>query len=247
MARVHLTLQGKGGVGKSMMATIIAQYKREKGSRVLCIDTDPVNATFEGFEALNVRRLEIMDRDEINSRSFDTLIEWIASEEADDIVIDNGASSFVPLSSYLISNGVPDMLAEMGHQVIVHIAITGGQAYDDTVNGFSAIVSQYPETARFVVWLNPYWGPVQSSEGVPFENDPEYKAALKAAKGQILGFVVIENMKKDLAGRDFSEMLKEHLLFDEALARESLPIMTRQRLKLVKRGFYDQLDNLPEL
>lgn len=247
MANVHLTLQGKGGVGKSMIAAVIAQYKKEKGSRVVCIDTDPVNATFEGFESLDVKRLEIMDRDEINSRNFDTLIEWIATEPADDFVIDNGASSFVPLSSYLISNGVPDMLADMGHKVIVHIAVTGGQAYEDTVNGFAAIVSQYPESARFVVWLNPYWGPVQSSEGVPFEKDPEYKAALKSARGQVLGFVVIENMKKDLAGRDFGEMLKDHLTFEQALQLESLPIMTRQRLKLVKRGFYEQLDNLPEL
>lgn len=41
MAKVHLTLQGKGGVGKSMMAAILAQYKKNKGSNVLCIDTDP--------------------------------------------------------------------------------------------------------------------------------------------------------------------------------------------------------------
>ncbi|AJE23495.1 MULTISPECIES: nucleotide-binding protein [Azotobacter] len=247
MAKVHLTLQGKGGVGKSMMAAIIAQYKASKGRPVLCIDTDPVNATFEGYESLNVRRLEIMDGDEINSRNFDLLIEWIATEEADDIVIDNGASSFVPLSSYLIGNQVPDMLAEMGHQLIVHIAVTGGQAYEDTVNGFEAIVSQYPQTTLFVIWLNPYWGPVQSSAGIPFEKSPEYKATLKEAKGRIAGFVVVENLKKDTAGRDFGEMLQSHLTFDEALGMESLSIMTRQRLKLVKKGFYDQLDNLPEI
>jgi len=246
MTDIHMTLQGKGGVGKSVKAAIVAQYKKSKGHSVLCIDTDPVNATFEGYRALDVRRLEIMDRDEINSRNFDLLIEWIANEKVDDMVIDNGASSFVPLSSYLLSNLVPDMLSEMGHRLFIHIAITGGQAYEDTVNGFEAIVSQYPASTRFVIWLNPYWGPVQTSEGIPFEKDPAYKAALKVAKGQMVGFVTMENLKKDQAGRDFSEMLQAHRTFDEALQTADLPIMTRQRLKLVKKGLYDQLDNLPE-
>jgi CO dehydrogenase nickel-insertion accessory protein CooC1 len=51
MAKIHMVLQGKGGVGKSMIAaTVIAQYKASKGQQPLCIDTDPVNATFEGLQ-----------------------------------------------------------------------------------------------------------------------------------------------------------------------------------------------------
>ncbi len=43
---IHLTLQGKGGVGKRLVASVLAQYLREKGKEVRCIDTDPVNRTF---------------------------------------------------------------------------------------------------------------------------------------------------------------------------------------------------------
>lgn len=71
MAKIHMVLQGKGGVGKSMIAAAIAQYKASKGQTPLCIDTDPVNSTFEGYRALNVQRLNIMDGDEINTRNFD--------------------------------------------------------------------------------------------------------------------------------------------------------------------------------
>ena len=46
---IHLTLQGKGGVGKSLVATVLAQYLREKGKDVRCIDTDPVNRTFAQY------------------------------------------------------------------------------------------------------------------------------------------------------------------------------------------------------
>ena len=86
MAKIHMVLQGKGGVGKSMIAATLAQYKAGKGTKPLCIDTDPVNATFEGYKALNVRRLNIMEGDEINTRNFDALVEQIATAEVDVII-----------------------------------------------------------------------------------------------------------------------------------------------------------------
>ena len=70
MAKIHMILQGKGGVGKSLIAAILAQYKMGTGQQPLCIDTDPVNATFHGFEKLNVKRLQIMENEEINPRNF---------------------------------------------------------------------------------------------------------------------------------------------------------------------------------
>lgn len=74
MARIHMLLQGKGGVGKSFIASVVAQYKISRGQKPLCIDTDPVNATFFGFQALKVKRLELMDGEEINPRNFDALV-----------------------------------------------------------------------------------------------------------------------------------------------------------------------------
>ena len=35
---IHLSLQGKGGVGKSFVASIVAQYLITRGHRVQCID-----------------------------------------------------------------------------------------------------------------------------------------------------------------------------------------------------------------
>jgi cellulose biosynthesis protein BcsQ len=59
MAKINVVLQGKGGVGKSFIAATLAQYKINKGHEPLCIDTDPVNATFAGYKALNVTRLQM--------------------------------------------------------------------------------------------------------------------------------------------------------------------------------------------
>jgi anion-transporting ArsA/GET3 family ATPase len=37
MAKIHITLQGKGGVGKSFISAATAQYKHHKGQAPLCI------------------------------------------------------------------------------------------------------------------------------------------------------------------------------------------------------------------
>ena len=53
MNNVHFTLQGKGGIGKSLISYVLAQYISEK-SDIICIDADPINKTFSGFKSLNV-------------------------------------------------------------------------------------------------------------------------------------------------------------------------------------------------
>lgn len=236
MSKIHVILQGKGGVGKSVAAAFLAQYKAEKGQELSCIDTDPVNATFHGYKALDVKRLRIMEADEIDPRSFDTLVELIAASRGD-VIIDNGASSFVPLSHFLVSNQVPALLTEMGHELVVHTVVTGGQALLDTVSGFSQLVSQFPAEALFVVWLNPYWGPIEH-EGKSFEQMKAYTTN----KGRVSAIIQIPALKKETYGRDLGDMLQARLTFDEALAMPSLTIMTRQRLKIIKGQIFGQLD-----
>lgn len=237
MAKVHIILQGKGGVGKSAIAAIVAQYKKSIGQEPVCVDTDPVNATFVGYKALDARRLNIMEGDEINTRNFDALVEIITTAE-DDVIIDNGASSFVPLSHYLISNQVPALLQEMGHELVIHTVITGGQALLDTISGFAQLATQFPDESVFVIWLNPYWGPIEH-EGKQFEEMKAYTTN----KDRVSAIVTIPNLKEETYGRDFSEMLQDRQTFDEALDDKTKTIMTRQRLKLVKSQLFDALES----
>ncbi|WP_017879685.1 nucleotide-binding protein [Janthinobacterium sp. CG3] len=237
MAKIHFILQGKGGVGKSVVAAFLAQFISDKGAPPTNIDTDPVNSTFCGYKSLNVKRLEIMENEEINPRSFDTLVEMIAAANGD-VIIDNGASSFVPLSHFLISNQVPALLAEMGHELVVHTVVTGGQALLDTISGFNQLVSQFPAEALFVVWLNPFWGPIEH-EGKGFEQMKAYTTN----KARVSAIIQLPSLKKETYGRDLGEMLQDRLTFDQAIAQESLTIMTRQRLKIIKGQVYTQMDN----
>lgn len=236
MSKVHLVLQGKGGVGKSFISAMIAQYKMSIGQTPLCIDTDPINATFTGYADLNVKRIELLDGDEINPRNFDVMVELIDGT-TDDVVVDNGASSYQPLLAYLIQNDVASVLEGLGHELILHTVVTGGQALIDTVVGFGDIATQFPGDTKIVVWLNPYWGPIEH-EGRAFEQMKAYKDH----KGRVAAIVTLPKFQESTFGRDLSDMLQERMTFDKAVANASLPIMARQRLKQIRQKIYGELE-----
>ena len=243
---VNLILQGKGGVGKSVVASFLTQHYRSRGINPVCIDTDPVNSTFAGYKAFGVQRLDIMDGPDINQRRFDDLMESIMTSDDPEavMVVDNGAASFVPLGSYLASNEVFPLLSEAGHQVRLHTVLTGGQALDDTFHGLMALAQNFPE-APLVVWMNHFFGPLERN-GVEVEKSSQYKAL----GTRVMAQVTLPQVKMETFGADLKEMLSLRLTFDEALTAEDkngeplFKVMTRQRLKTMQRTIFAQMDRV---
>jgi len=81
MKKVHFSLQGKGGVGKSYVASLLAQYHLDKKLPVVCIDADPVNSTLSGYKALGAQRLDLMQGGSLIERNFDQMMEQIVSTD----------------------------------------------------------------------------------------------------------------------------------------------------------------------
>jgi hypothetical protein len=234
---VHLTLQGKGGVGKSFVSSLVAQYLESKGQTISCIDTDPVNATFEGYAALKARRIELIEEGNVlNQRKFDEMMELILTQPGT-FVVDNGASSYLPLSSYMVENGVVDMIGEAGKTVIVHTVVTGGQAIADTLNGLNSLCVNLPSDARIIVWLNEFFGDIQA-EGKTFEQMKVYGRH----KDRIHGIVRIPRQTSQTFGVDIQKMLDKKLTFAEVKADNDFGIMSKQRLAQVQRVIFEQLD-----
>lgn len=239
---VHLVLQGKGGVGKTFIAALLAQYLgRDDNPKPLCIDTDPVNASFSGYNSLKVHQLALLDGGEVKKRGFDVLVEKIAATDVP-VVVDNGASSFLPLSRYLLANSVLPMLHDMDRPVVLHTVLTGGQALHDTIEGFKSLATSYPKEAVIIVWLNPFWGPIEM-DGVSFEASP----AFKAHKSRIAGLIAIPTFDPDTFGRDIADMVTDHLTFDEAADDKKRPIMVRQRLAMTRRSIFGEIAKVPML
>ena len=86
-AAIHLSLQGKGGVGKSLVASILAQYFIHRGTTIRCIDTDPVNQTFAQYKRLPVERVKLIRDGGIDQRGFDALMELCSRRKASSLSI----------------------------------------------------------------------------------------------------------------------------------------------------------------
>ncbi|MEQ1622977.1 MAG: conjugal transfer protein TraL [Methylococcales bacterium] len=240
MSNIHIILQGKGGVGKSLVASLLTQYLIHKHSDtnkpLTLIDTDPLNKTFSRYKRLPVQSLDILENDQINQRRFDEIIELIAQSKGD-TVIDNGASSFIALSTYIKEMEIAEVIKSLGHKLVIHTIITGGQAFNDTLVGFAQIVNHLKGYAQFIIWLNPYWGEIMA-DGKPFEQLTVYKAN----KEQITALIQLPVQKQETFGHDLSTMLNQNMTFDEAIADPDKTIMTRQRLKIMKDDIYKRLD-----
>ena len=102
---VHVVLQAKGGVGKSFVAAILAQYfSRQRAVR--CFDTDPGNATLAQYQALAAEHIgDLIQGGVINQKRFDPLIEKLLSGDGASIV-DTGASTFLPFWNYVLENEI---------------------------------------------------------------------------------------------------------------------------------------------
>ena len=234
MHTVHFVLMGKGGVGKSMVASLIAQYLGALGRNLFCADTDPTNTTFAHYKALNVQHYNISDEKlKVDTSKFDALINRIAEHEGD-CVVDTGASSFLPLMHYLHENRMFDLLESTGRRVVVHTPLVGGQAMDETIRGLQTILEFFGTPV--LVWVNEYFGPVRK-DGVGFLES----SLFNNARSRLFGVVFLQELTADTSGQDVGAMTKQYLTFEEALESPQFFFANRHRLKNVRKAIFDQL------
>ncbi len=234
---VHFTLQGKGGVGKTLVANMLAQHQKSKNVKLVCIDTDPVNRSFFNYKSLEVEYFNIIKNDNVDQALFDNLIEHIIEKSDCDFIIDNGASGFIPLTRYMIENDVIELLRDHSIDVNLHSVITGGESMKDTLIGLSTLLENMPD-AHIYVWLNEFFGPIVSGDKT-FADMKIYKDF----KTRIKGVVLIPH-KGELFTKDMQYILTEKLTFEDALASGDVRVMAKSRLKKLQKTIFDNLDQV---
>jgi cellulose biosynthesis protein BcsQ len=87
-------LQGKGGIGKTVVATWLAEFLIGRGQPVCCIDGDPVNRSLAQYKALPVENLDLVNQEGVVIRSnYDRLTERFLNDDSV-FVVDSGATAF---------------------------------------------------------------------------------------------------------------------------------------------------------
>lgn len=236
---VHLILQGKGGIGKSLAAVLLAQYFASKGQTLRAFDTDQENTTFSHYKALNATHIPVMNESRtINSKMFDSLIEQILEQEGV-FVIDNGANTFSPLLAYMVENDLVNFLQDNGRKVYVHTVVGGGDTLQDTANGFMSIAQGLPE-ASLVLWMNEHFGKLVSAEGKAFTDTKLYQSQSERLHGTVL----LPARNHHTYGDDIRRMNVQRLTLEEVKISQNFATMEKQRIYTVVNHVYSQLDQM---
>ena len=229
--QVHFILQGKGGVGKSVVAALLAQFLQEKDS-LYCIDTDPINPTFSKFKELQVEHLNLLSTpNKINERIFDKLIEKILSAEKN-FIIDNGAGGFLGISNYIIENDIINILSDFN--VFVHIPITGGQAFEETAKGLVNISNQFDEKTKIILWINEYFGKL--------DKEIQTFKFYKALENRLSAQIILPEQSIDTFGEDIKMMFTANKTFNEIQKDKNLKFMVKRRLAIFQEQIFVQLE-----
>jgi hypothetical protein len=236
---VHFILQGKGGIGKTFVSTLLAQWMKSQDEIPLrCFDTDQENATFSRYKAMNVKHVPVMqDNRTIEPKRFDALIIDILESEGN-CVIDNGANTFSPFLAYLLENDAFSLLQESGRKVYIHTIVGGGDTLHDTASGFVSTAKS--TTVPLVLWENQHFGLTQAASGKQFIESQSYNEHA----GRVKGRVVLTQRNPDTFGVDIKKMNIARLTMEEVMQNEKFNIMEKQRIKVMFRDIFEQLDKI---
>jgi len=225
MKEFHCVVGNKGGVGKSLVASLVMQYAEDQGWGPFGIECDQSNRTLSRYERLRTKRLELLDREQqIDRRRFDALIEMLVQADEPFVVMDNGQASFAPLTRYMVECRAFDILQQANRACFVHTVIAGGQLGSSTLRGLSDTLTAFAGNAKVVVWHNDHFGPVDHAE---------YEQVVRRAETAVLGPIQLHLWSKPFED-DVQDMLRNFLTFEEALRSADFGLMNRQRLKLVR-------------
>jgi hypothetical protein len=203
MATLFITLQAKGGVGKSYVYSILAQYLREAGQPVRCIDTDTTNPTLLKYKPLQAEYLRLSKDHVINPRALDRLVETVSGADAETrFVVDVGSNGFQTLMAYEVENGVFDLLTELGSQVIINAVVAGGPDAAETLSGTRATLEH--ARAPTLLWLNEHLGPLEHKGKAIADLD-----LFQSHADRLIGSVTLYPHTAATFGKDVENMLKQ--------------------------------------
>jgi hypothetical protein len=91
-------LQGKGGVGKTLIASLLLQYCQHTGREVVGYDADPVNVTLSSVKGLAAQPIKLVEGENLVVATADQFVEDLLTCPTD-VVLDNGAAGFLAVSN----------------------------------------------------------------------------------------------------------------------------------------------------
>jgi len=146
MARLHFIGGEKGGVGKSVVARILAQYFIDRQIPFLGFDTDKSHGSLLRFYAEFAAPI-VIDRYE----GLDRIVDAAAEQPERRIIVDLAAQTHRFLAQWMEDSGLLDIKDELGLSLTYwHVMDSGRDSADLLVK----VLDQFGDRLRLVVVLN---------------------------------------------------------------------------------------------
>ncbi|MES2604284.1 MAG: mobilization protein [Pseudomonadota bacterium] len=146
MATIHLIGGEKGGVGKSVVARLLAQYLIDNKIPFTGFDTDRSHGALMRYYS-GYASPTIID----SYQSLDAIVEAAASDPDKHILVDLAAQTFHPLARWIDESGVLELANEMGITVNYWNVMDSGK---DSVDLLGRLLEKYGTRLHYIIVLN---------------------------------------------------------------------------------------------
>jgi len=230
MSTIHFIGGEKGGVGKSVMARLCAQYCIDKSLPFTAIDADISHGALKRFYGDYTRAIDLTDYE-----SADAIL-TLASEEPRRVVVDLPAQSERALSAWLAEGGILELAAESDVRLTFWHVIDDGK---DALTTLARLLERHGDRVGYCVVKNQGRG----KDFTLFERSP-VRATCEALGAVILDLPELHPpamQKIDRLDASFWNAVHGPSTGPDAFTR-----MDRQRIKVWLLACYQQIDKLGE-
>ena len=146
MVNIHLIGGEKGGVGKSVVARLLAQYMIDHEIPFVGFDTDRSHGSLLRFYS-DYASPTIID----NYQSLDTIIETASAQPEQRILVDLAAQTHHPLALWIEESGVLELAKELEISICYWNVMDSGK---DSVDLLNKLLDQFRSRLNYILVQN---------------------------------------------------------------------------------------------
>ena len=229
MANIHFIGGEKGGVGKSVVARVVAQYFIDREIPFLGFDTDRSHGSLLRFYS-DYASPVVIDKYE----SLDTIVEAATEQPDKRILVDLAAQTHDPLVKWMDDSGVLEAAGEVGLSVTYWHVMDSGK---DSVDLLKKLLNRFGSRMNFILVLNQLRG----DNFDIFEKSGAREHALSLHARIITLKRLHETVINKIDACSTSFWAAKNRSASDATG---LGMMERQRVKVWLHHAYEQLDDL---
>ena len=146
MSTIHLIGGEKGGIGKSVVARLLAQYMIDNSIPFVGFDTDRSHGSLLRFYS-DYASPTVID----NYQSLDAIIEAASEQPEQRILVDLAAQTHQPLGKWIEDSGVLELAEELGISICYWNVMDSGK---DCVDLLDKLLDQYGTRLNYILVQN---------------------------------------------------------------------------------------------